>query len=120
MKTIITSVLAATLLTTTMAYADGFKRIKKAADFETLVIGKTLNFEGGNAVIKADGKTSGKLKKQGKYHGAWAWQNGYYCRNLIISGKETGTNCQLAEWNGKNLRLTRDKGKGRVTMIAIK
>ena len=104
----------------TMSAADSFKRIRKAADFSNQVVGRNLVFEHGTAIIHKNGKTSGKLKRDGKYYGSWVWQNGFYCRNLVIKGKETGTNCQKVEISGKQLRLTRDKGEGQVTNLTIK
>jgi len=56
MKTLFTAAIAATLFTTTVATADGFKRIKKEADLRALTVGKILHFAGGSAVLKADGK----------------------------------------------------------------
>lgn len=107
-------------LTTIPASADSFKRIKKAAEFNQKIVGKKLAFEHGTAVIHANGKTDGKLNKQGKYYGTWVFQKGYYCRNLVIAKKETGTDCQTVEISGNNARFTREKGKGRVTLLTIK
>ena len=102
------------------ALADGFKQIKTAEKFNTLVVGKKITWDGGSAVDYANGKTDGKLKKQGKYYGNWAFSKGYYCRNLIVQNKETGTNCQKVEIDGNELRMTRDKGKGRATVFSLK
>ena len=104
----------------TLVTADSFKRTSKEADFVAQVVGRTLVFVHGTAIVRANGKTDGKLKQTGKYHGAWVWRGGYYCRNLVISGKETGTNCQKVEIDGNKLRMTLDKGKGRVTDLVIK
>lgn len=105
----------------TMASAD-YKRIRKAADFNAHVVGKKITFDGGWGIVHADGKTHGQVTrpKKNKYYGAWTWSRGYYCRNLVIGGTETGTNCQLVEVDGNKLRLTRDKGKGRVTEATMK
>jgi hypothetical protein len=119
MKNILSTTIVLTLLSTPVAFADSYKRIKKAADFNAIVVDKNLAFGPNTAIICSNGKTDGKLKKQGKYYGAWAWQNGYYCRNLVINKKETGTNCQLVEFDGKQLRFTKDKGKGGVTNLTF-
>lgn len=102
------------------AVADDYKRIKTEQEFNSIVVGKTLTWGGGNAVVRAGGKTTGRLKKQGKYSGNWVFSKGFYCRNLVISGKETGTNCQVVEVSGKSLRMTRDQGKGSVTIMSMK
>lgn len=119
------SVMALTVLTLTAvgsvpAVADNFKRIKTAQEFNTEIVGKKLAWDGGTAVVYADGKTKGRLKKQGKYSGSWVFSKGFYCRNLVIDGKETGTNCQTVEVAGKKARFTRDQGKGRVTILSLK
>ena len=102
------------------AIAQNFKPIKTAEDFNTLVVGKTLTWGAGSAVIRANGKTDGRLNEQGKYTGNWAFTQGFYCRNLVIKNKETGTNCQTVEIDGNKLRMTRDQGKGRATTFSMK
>ena len=98
------------------ALADSFKRIKSEDDFRAMVVGRTITFDGGSSIINADGSTTGKLNDRGDYYGAWQWSGGYYCRNLVIEGSETGTNCLKMEISGDTLRFTRDRGKGRVAI----
>lgn len=114
------SVAALIMVSAAPTLAENFKRIKKAEDFNALIVGKTIVWDGGSGVVHADGTTKGKLDKSGKYYGNWVWNGGYYCRNLIIKGKETGTNCQKIEVDGANARFTRDKGKGRETLAVLK
>ena len=102
------------------ALADSFKRIKTAEEFNSLVVGKKITWDGGTAMLHANGKAEGKLKKQGKYTGNWAFSKGFYCRNLVIKKKETGTNCQTVEIDGNKMRLTRDQGKGKATVFSLK
>ena len=113
LRTIATSAVLITLITTG-AFADSYKRIKFEADFRAQVVGKTITFDGGTAVINADGTTNGTITGKGAYYGAWQWNNGYYCRNLVIEGSETGTNCLKVETTGDMVRMTYDQGKGRV------
>lgn len=114
------AVVALTAMGTVSASADSFKRIKTEQEFNSIVVGKKLSWGGGTAVVQANGKTTGKLNKQGKYSGNWKFTKGFYCRNLVISGKETGTNCQTVEVSGNQLRLTRDQGKGSETILSMK
>jgi hypothetical protein len=102
------------------ALADNFKRIKSAEEFNAMVVGKTIDWDGGTAVLYANGKTDGKLKKQGKYTGNWVFSKGFYCRNLVINKKETGTDCQTVEIDGNKMRLTRNQGKGQATVFSLK
>jgi len=118
-STISLSVIMLTIISSLPALADDFKRIKTPAEFNEMVVDKKLVWGGGTATVRANGKTDGTLKKQGKYYGNWVFQKGFYCRNLIIQKKETGTNCQLVEINGNKVRFTRNQGKGHVTLLSI-
>ncbi|MFM2389704.1 MAG: hypothetical protein RLZZ437_1259 [Pseudomonadota bacterium] len=45
--------------------------------------------------------------------GTWAWQDGYFCREIDWSGKAIPFNCQLVEvQNDEKIRFTVDKGAG--------
>ena len=120
-KTATALVLGIAITLPSIASAD-YKRIREAADFNAQVVGKKITFDGGWGIVHADGKTNGLVTKpkKSKYYGSWVWKGGYYCRNLVIGGKETGTNCQKIEVDGNKLRMTRDKGKGRVTDATMK
>ncbi|MEP3785407.1 hypothetical protein [Ascidiaceihabitans sp.] len=102
------------------ALADNFKRIKTSEEFSALVVGKKITWPGGTAFIRPNGKTDGRLKKQGKYVGNWTFTKGFYCRNLVIKKEATGTNCQIVEIDGNKLRFTRDQGKGATNIVTLK
>ena len=44
--------------------------------------------------------------------GDWAWQNGYFCRNLSFGTEPLEYNCQLVEEREGTLRFTADEGAG--------
>ncbi len=45
--------------------------------------------------------------------GTWAWEDGYFCREIDWSGKAIPYNCQLVEVDaGAKMRFTVDKGAG--------
>jgi hypothetical protein len=45
--------------------------------------------------------------------GTWAWEDGYFCREIDWSGKAIPYNCQLVEVNdGEKMRFTVDRGAG--------
>lgn len=45
--------------------------------------------------------------------GTWAWQDGYFCRQMDWSGTEIAYNCQLVEArSGEVVRFTVDQGAG--------
>lgn len=119
-STIALTVFALTAASSIPAVAGDYKRIKTEQEFISIVVGKKLSWGGGTATVMANGKTTGRLKEQGKYSGNWVFSKGFYCRNLVIGGKETGTNCQTVEVSGNTLRLTRDQGKGQATVLSMK
>lgn len=45
--------------------------------------------------------------------GTWAWQDGYFCREMDWSGTPIPYNCQLVEVSGAKMRFTVDRGAGR-------
>ena len=97
------------------ATAENFYRVTDKAEFVHLFAGKTLSFEAGAQVIRANGKVKGTLKRGGGFHGVWALQAGMYCRNLVFGGKETGTDCLTVEVDGANVRMVRNQGRGEAT-----
>jgi hypothetical protein len=45
--------------------------------------------------------------------GTWAWEDGYFCREIDWSGKPIPYNCQLVEvQDNEKIRFTVDKGAG--------
>ena len=109
------SCVAVLTMTSASALADGWKTIRKEADFREMVVGKNLAWNGNTGIINADGTAAGTLKEQGAYKGNWVWSGRFYCRNFIIGGKATGTNCAKVEVSDTGVRFLNNKGKGRVT-----
>ena len=97
--------------------ADGFTRITTEAEFRQHVAGKKLML-GDNWVT---GQKNGSLKGNfggEKLKGAWAWRDGYFCRTLTTHAKDT--DCQKWEIRGKESRVTRDRGKGKMFIYTSK
>jgi hypothetical protein len=44
--------------------------------------------------------------------GTWAWEEGYFCREMDWSGSPIPFNCQLVEVRDDKIRFTVDKGAG--------
>lgn len=98
------------------ASASAWERIQTEQSFRDQVVGHRLVVDGhGHAVINADGSVSGRWDNQ-RVRGNWVWHDGYYCRNLLIGGNETGTNCQKIEIQGTQYRATNDRGQGSATI----
>jgi hypothetical protein len=62
--------------------------------------------------ITPDGQINGSALGWG-ITGTWAWEDGYFCREIDWSGKVIPYNCQLVEVLGnEKMRFTVDKGAG--------
>lgn len=114
-----TTIVMIALCSGSLAQAESWKTIKTEADFRSKVVGQNLVWNGNSGIINADGTAKGKLAKHGKYYGKWVWSGRFYCRNFVINGKESGTNCAKVQVSGSGVRFVNDKGKGRVTTAAF-
>lgn len=96
------------------AAADGFTPVKDEETFVSLIQGKELrNFlYGVRLTVTPDGQIDGSAVGW-EIDGTWAWQNGYFCREMSWGGDAIPYNCQLVEARGDDrLRFTVDQGAG--------
>lgn len=99
--------------------AEEFQRLETAEAFNTHVVGKILRWQTGETIINADGTTSGEMQNVGTYHGKWHWQDGYYCRALVVNDTVGEEKCLLVERAGDRLRMSYGKGEGRALELSI-
>lgn len=97
-------------LSFTSAQADDFKRITTEAEFKSMVVGKKLYLDKNWVTAKKNGQLVGKFGGNA-LKGAWAWRDGFFCRTLTTHSKNT--DCQLWTVNGKQHKVTRERGKGK-------
>ena len=106
-------ILALTLiLTPGMALA--YERISDQQSFVALISGKTLSnrLYGVSLNVSANGSIAGKAWGA-DITGNWAWDNGFFCRDMTWGNNLVGYNCQLVEVRDDNeLRFTSDQGTG--------
>ncbi|UWQ89755.1 hypothetical protein K3727_13120 [Rhodobacteraceae bacterium M382] len=114
-----TALVALALLSPTAAVAQDYRTIETAADFAAHVVGKTLRWSTGETRILADGTTRGEMQNIGQYHGSWIWEDGYYCRSLIVNETKSDQKCLLVEIAGDRLRMSYGKGDGRSLELEI-
>lgn len=108
---------AATLVVGGPATADTFTRIQTEADFKKQVTNRKL-LQGDNTVtIRKNGKFAGVFGGT-KYKGVWQWRDGFWCRTL--TSPQENTDCQVIEVGGGQMRLTRQRGKGKVQIYSFK
>lgn len=91
----------------------GFEPIKSKSAFLETIEGRELRIGlyGLTLKVSPKGTIEGRALG-GAITGSWAWQDGYFCREMAWSGRPIPYNCQLVEQNGAKLRFTTDKGAG--------
>ena len=99
-----------TLFISPSADAGEFRQIKTEAEFRKLVVGKKITLGDNHFTVRRNGSLKGNFGGNA-LKGAWQWRGEYWCRTLTTHTKNT--DCQLWEVSGKQIRATRDKGKGK-------
>ncbi|MBT8413147.1 MAG: dihydrodipicolinate reductase [Boseongicola sp.] len=103
---------AAAGLLATSALAEGFQRIEDESKFVNIIKDRELKRFGIRLQVDDSGKIVGRAFGQA-VTGEWDWQNGFFCRDLYLGGKELDPdNCQLVEVRGNTVRFTSDMGQG--------
>ena len=121
MKPVKIIVAAAVLVTFGATFVDAAgKKIRTEAEFNQMVVGKTLSYPDGTFIKVTKGNLSGKAGNGQKITGAWNWQGRFWCRNVVVDGNALGTNCQQFEIDGTAVRVTRDKGRGDVINAVLR
>ncbi|MEM6374329.1 MAG: hypothetical protein AAF727_16355 [Pseudomonadota bacterium] len=113
-----TTALVATICATTLSANP--TKIRKAADFERTVVGKTLNYSDGTFIRITPGKLSGKMADGRNIVGAWNWQGRFFCRNVKIGNAAINADCQAVTLEGDIVTFIRDKGRGRALSATLK
>lgn len=107
-------ILAMTLaLTAAPAAADSFVPVYDEDQFVAIVDGKLLR----NRLygVKLNVLNNGQIQGAAigwDITGTWAWQDGYFCREMNWGGDPIPYNCQLVEVSGDEIRFTVDQGAG--------
>lgn len=96
------------------AAAETFVPVYDQNTFTQLVQGKELRnrLYGVRLNVLENGQIAGSAIGW-EIEGTWAWQDGYFCRELSWGGDPIPYNCQLVEVrDGDELRFTVDRGAG--------
>lgn len=96
------------------------KKIRKAADFNAQVVGKSLVYGDGTKISIGNGTLKGKTGKGDKIIGAWNWQGKFFCRNIQIGSNKLPTDCQAVVIDGDQISFIRKKGKGDSSTATLK
>jgi hypothetical protein len=97
----------------TPAQAQNWQRITTEQQYRDRIVDRQiLTNEGNRFTSHADGRVTGEWSGQ-RMVGAWQWHQGFWCRNVRLGqNPETGTDCQLVELRGIEVRKTRNQGRG--------
>lgn len=88
---------------------DSYRAISTLDEFNNLVVGRKLTYQGTNTfTVRSNGTLDGDFA--GPLAGSWRWEEGYWCRTLEFPQRPE--DCQLWETDGTTLRATRAKGTG--------
>ena len=109
---------AALALWGTDALAEGFQRVEDKGGFISLVKDRELKRLGIRLKVTDDGRIVGRAFGQ-QVDGAWNWQGGYFCRELVVGGDPFDSNCQTVLVNGRTVRFVSDKGEGIYADLAL-
>jgi hypothetical protein len=104
---------AVAALTAAPAFAE-FVAISERDEFLRTVEGRELRLGVFQIELKItpDGQINGSALGW-DVTGTWAWEDGYFCREIDWSGKPIPYNCQLVEvQDNAKIRFTVDKGAG--------
>lgn len=111
---------AATVAMPVMAGA--FEPVTARDDFVGLVDGRELRLGlfGIALTISPAGTIDGSASGW-PVTGTWAWEDGFFCRQMDWGGTEIPYNCQLVEVRGGDqLRFTVDRGAGETATFALR
>ncbi|MEE9429002.1 MAG: hypothetical protein V3V25_12735 [Paracoccaceae bacterium] len=98
--------------------SSNWNRIETSTEFADAFADKPLIGEGIQFVIHADGRISGSIGEL-PFSGNWYWSDGYFCRTATFEGEDLGLDCEIIEQRGHQMRYTRDKGRGDVSVVDI-
>ncbi|MEM9350224.1 MAG: dihydrodipicolinate reductase [Pseudomonadota bacterium] len=71
----------------------------------------TIRLYGLSLEVTEDGRIGGRAVGR-PVTGAWSWEDGYFCREMLWGQREIPYNCQLVQADGDIMRFTTDRGEG--------
>jgi hypothetical protein len=96
------------------AAANDFEPVTDLSEFLSVIEGRELRLGlfGISLKVTPDGRIDGTAMGD-DVTGSWAWQDGFFCREMDWGGTPIPYNCQLVEVRGNGvIRFTVDQGQG--------
>jgi len=110
--------LMGTVLIASVGMADEVS-IDNRSDFEAIVAGKQLRAVGVTLQVSPDGTVSGSAYGQ-KVTGFWTWDDGYFCRNLALGGRQTPQDCARVTVEDAKITFITDRGHGKSAWLRLR
>lgn len=88
-----------------------FQQVADRDTFVSLVSERSLRRFGIRLNVLPDGRIDGRAFGR-DVTGAWAWRDGYFCREMAWGSRPIAANCQEVTISGNLLRFTSDRGEG--------
>jgi hypothetical protein len=96
-----------------------WRRLATREEFTDAIADRPLVGESIRFVIHADGRISGSIGEL-PFSGSWYWADGFFCRTATFEGEDLGLDCEIIEQQGHQMRYTRDKGRGDISIVDFK
>jgi hypothetical protein len=109
----------ATLVVSDTAASEQFTVVSSRDTFVSLVAGRELRRFGITLTVTPDGNIRGRAFGT-QVTGEWAWDDGFFCRDLFWGDENLGFNCQLVQVNGATVRFTSDQGTGQFADLTLR
>ena len=113
MRAKVNGVCAALVILATAGSAGAMEKLSDRTEFLNSLSGRslTIGLYGLSLAVLPNGIIQGRAAGR-DVKGEWTWQDGYFCRTMVWGKREIPYNCQLVEYDGREMRFTTDRGAG--------
>ena len=100
-------------MSATAASASAMEQLSDRSEFLGTLDGRnlTIGLYGLSLAVLPDGKIQGRAAGR-DVTGEWTWEDGFFCRSMMWGKREIPYNCQLVQYDGREMRFTTDRGDG--------
>lgn len=111
--------LVTALATAETAASEQFSVVSSRDTFVSLISDRELRRFGITLTVTSGGQIIGRAFGT-EVTGQWAWQDGFFCRDLFWGEQNLGYNCQQVQVAGDTLRFRSDQGTGQYADLTLR